>query len=240
MTNPDCYPEPIRVLINEIENSSKVTSKALIGTLERLNLKAGDFTDFTDFDHSPELSYGRTKLYQGKNFVIFLMSWGLGDFTAIHNHGQSDWGAVTFLGNMDHRLYRNENGNLILVDKSIIPTGSVVPVKGNLVHAMGNLSTETALTLHVYGSHANISAPNSTSNIYEFEKKQVRISTGEAYINGSDNLSEPPGIPGTNEESLIDYFKIILPFYQRNHLAEMESYLKAVIQSPAKYFTSSS
>jgi len=189
MANIKKYPDQIRTLINEIEKDNTLTNETLVRILKKQDLAVADFIDFADFDHSPDLSYGRTKLYQGLNFVIYLMSWVEGDFTAIHNHGQSDWGAVVFLGEINHRLYTNENGALKLADKSIIPAGTIVPVNGNLIHAMGNLAQKPSLTLHIYGSDRNLSLPNTTSHIYELEKKRVRITLGEAYIDGFQNIA---------------------------------------------------
>jgi cysteine dioxygenase len=236
MANIKNYPDRIRTLINEIEKNNTLTNETLVRILKEQDLAAADFIDFADFIHSPELSYGRTKLYQGLNFVIYLMSWAEGDFTAIHNHGQSDWGAVSFLGNLNHRLYANENGVLKLADKSIIPAGTIVPVKGDLIHAMGNLSQKPSLTLHIYGSDRNLSLPNTTSHIYELEKKRVRITLGEAYIDGFQNIADPIETVVTNEDSLIDYLKIILPFYQRNYRMEMVNYISTVIRNPSVYF----
>jgi len=182
------------------------------------------------------MSFGRAKLYQGLNFVIYLMSWAEGDYTAIHNHGHSDWGAVSFLGEMNHRLYTKENGTIMLANKSIIPVGTIVPVQGDLIHAMGNLAKNPSLTLHIYGSNRNLSLPNTTSHIYELEKKRARITMGEAYIDGFQNISDPLETVVTNEDSLIDYLKIILPFYQKNHKVEMVNYIKSVLNYPAIYF----
>lgn len=236
MSNKETYPDAIRPLITEIEKSGNVSNETLFRMLTKLDLKTADLVGFADFNHSAELSYGRTKLYQGLNFVIYLMSWAEGDFTAIHNHGQSDWGAVCFLGEINHRLYRKEKGTLELADKSIIPAGTIVPVVGDLIHAMGNLAKNPSLTLHIYGSNRNLSIPNTTSHIYELEKKRVRITLGEAYINGPQKLSEPYEAIEANEETLIDYLQIILPFYQRNDHVEMEKYIQEVIKNPVLYF----
>ena len=237
MANTQSTPVQVRILINEIENSKFVTNESLVQILKSLDLKVNDFASFSDFNHDPALSYGRTKLYQGKNFVIYLMSWGKDDFTAIHNHGQCDWGAVCFLGEVNHNLYRIENGRILLADKSIIPRGTVAPVKGDLVHAMGNLSEVPAMSLHIYGSNNNLRLPNSTSNIYELEKKQVRVTTGEAYINGSESLFEPLEKISTNEKTLTDYLTIILPYYQRNHITEMVNFIESIMQFPTAYFS---
>jgi hypothetical protein len=42
------------------------------------------------------------------------MSWRANDFTAIHNHGATEWGCVFFMGSATHRIYEMENDKLSL------------------------------------------------------------------------------------------------------------------------------
>jgi len=229
-------PEKLSALISEMEQYETLANEELIRFLPTYQFKAENFWHLADFDHSPKYSYGRTKIYQGGNFAIFLMSWSPNDFTAIHNHGQSDWGAVCFLGEVNHRLYQLENQSILLADKAIIPAGTVVPVTGNLVHAMGNLSKQSSLSLHIYGSNQTMEKPDITTRIYELEKKRVRITSGEAFIGGDESYGEPSNDLSTNVETLIDYLKILLPFYEKNGNRTITSYIKSVIQDPSLYF----
>ena len=236
MQNQLSYPPRLKALLAEIESTEQISSQLLIRILKSYDLKADDFAEFTDFGHDPRHSYGRTKLHTGKNFVMYLMSWAHNDFTAIHNHGLTDWGAVVFLEDVDHRLYTLEDNHLLLAARSSIPMGTMVPVKGDLIHSTGNNAEKPSMSLHIYGSHLPLGVPNNPSRVYEPEKKRVRITSGAAFLNGTENLSEPePGIT-TDEATLLDYMNMVLPYYEKNRESDMVSYIKSVIRDPAIYF----
>ena len=230
------YPGKLRTLVENIEEQGHLTSEFLLQLIPSLNLLAEDFSELADFNHLKHYSYGRTKLYKGTNFVIFLMSWAKNDFTAIHNHGQADCGAVYFLGEVNHRSYQVENNHLLLTGHSIIPTGTVVPVQGALVHAMGNLSDQPSLSLHIYGFNHPSETTDTTTRIFELEKKRVRFTSGEAFLDGHESFGKPTSDVTTNEETLLDYLKIILPYYEMNHKPAMVKQIKAVLQDPSSYF----
>ena len=230
------YPGKLRTLVENIEEQGHLTSEFLLQLIPSLNLLAEDFSELADFNHLKHYSYGRTKLYKGTNFVIFLMSWAKNDFTAIHNHGQADCGAVYFLGEVNHRSYQVENNHLLLTGHSIIPTGTVVPVPGALVHAMGNLSDQPSLSLHIYGFNHPSETTDTTTRIFELEKKRVRFTSGEAFLDGHESFGKPSIDVTTNEETLVDYLKIILPYYEMNHKPAMVKQIKAILQDPSSYF----
>jgi len=229
-------PRNFQSLITEILNTNRMTSETLIQLIRDFDLKENDLFQFSNFDHDTSLSYGRTKIYEGSNFVIYLMSWAPGDYTAIHNHGLTDWGAVYFPGEISHRLYTLEDKTITLGDTSLIAPGTIVPVNGSLIHAMGNLSDKQVISLHIYGSNNLISTSNTGSNIYEIEKKRIRITHGEAYLNGNENISAPVAGLNTNPETLADYFSVISQYYQRNQITEMCKYIDAVLSNQELYF----
>ena len=231
------YPEKLNSIIAEIEKHEHIDSDYLVRFLQSATIKQEDFLAFSDFDHHVHFSYGRTKIFTGCNFVIFLMSWGKNDFTAIHNHGQCDWGAVYFLGEVNHRGYQLDNNQIVLTGKSVVPTGTVVPVKGELIHAMGNLTDKPSLSLHIYGLNHSIDTMDTTTRIFELEKKRVRFTSGEAFIDGYESFGKPLHNLKTNEETLLDYLEILLPFYQKNHKSHMVKKIKTIIQHPELYLS---
>ena len=231
------YPEKLLSLIAEIEQQKEMTSRLLVQILDSGNLKSDDFIKFSDFNHLPQYSYGRTKLFSGINFAIFLMSWAKYDFTAIHNHGQCDWGAVYFLGEVNHRGYQLNNDQVLLVDKGIVPKGTVVPVKGDLIHSMGNLSEQPSMSLHIYGLNNSLETHDTTTRIFELEKKRIRFTSGEAFIDGFESFGKPLKKIKTSEETLSDYLEIILPYYEKNKKTHMVKKIKSAIEDPAFYLS---
>ena len=53
-----------------------------------------DLLPWADFDHPVKDSYGRKMVFEGPNFEVMVMSWVPGDYSAIHDHGYTQWGAV--------------------------------------------------------------------------------------------------------------------------------------------------
>jgi cysteine dioxygenase len=224
-------------LLKAIKSCKQIDSDKLVDILESLKPIPEDFFGFNNFNHHPSLSYGRNKIYEGRNFSVFIMSWLKNDFTAIHSHGTSDWGAVYFFGDMDHKLYRLSANNLKLADKSKIRAGSIVPVAGELIHAMGNMSNSPVLTLHIYGTDQSATPANDDSSVFELEKRQVRITNGAAYINIADDLCRQtlPGVD-TDAETLTDYLQTILPFYKRINAEDMVQNIDTLVGNPSLYF----
>jgi cysteine dioxygenase len=225
-------------LIEGIEKNNITEGQNLVELMKTIDLKSGDFDAYTYFDHSITESYGRTKIYEADNYVIFLMSWAQGDFTAIHSHGYTDWGAVYFCEDVSHRLYEIENNNIELIDNSLIPASTIVAVTGSLVHAMGNLNEKPVKSLHIYGSNQQMSNANDFSRVYELEKNQIRITDGAAYINiNEDKCKETIGGLVASKATVLDYFSIILPYYKKNNIKEMVDYIESVIKNPNLFYS---
>lgn len=224
-------------LLKAIKSCRNINSDKLVDILKCLKPIPEDFFGFNNFNHQPSLSYGRNKIYEGKNFSIFLMSWLKDDFTAIHSHGTSDWGAVYFFGDIEHKLYQVNGNFLKLAERSQIPAGTIVPVSGELVHAMGNLSNVPVMTLHIYGTNKSVVAANENSSVFELEKQQVRVTNGAAYINiGEDWCYETlPGVE-TDSETLSDCLQTILPFYRRINDIAMVQNIEAMLKSASICF----
>ncbi len=229
---------PLRLtkIINSIEKEESITNDHLIKMIKDSGITAQDLDAFYDFGHDPSESYGRKILYTGRNFTIYLMSWAPGDFTAIHSHGLSDWGAVLLLGTTFHRLYEVSNTQITLKSADIIPEGTVVGIKGDLVHAMGNLASKGVMTLHIYGSKDNLSNANDFSKVYDLERKLIKTTNGAAFINIAENLVKKTDQGLTcDKATLLDYLQIVRPVYLRMNNAGMVKVIDTYLQDPSLY-----
>lgn len=231
-------PASLQRLIDAIEDESNIDSGRLMHHIQEAGLMKADLLALSNFDHPAGESYGRNRIYEGVNFSIYLMSWAKGDFTGIHSHGLTEWGAVSFFGVMDHRLYKLDDNKIVLADKGTVPLGAVVPVSGDLIHAMGNINREPVMSLHIYGWKKSGSNPSDNSQLFELEKKQVRTTNGSAFLNiKADLCSGTTAGISTDIETISDYFTLIRPFYKRNDNTEMVKYLDRVISDPRVYFS---
>ena len=226
----------LQTLVNTIEHNYTPNFPNLTALISKLDLKRKDFLEYNQFDHPRQDSYGRNKIYTGKNFTIFLMTWNPGDYTAIHSHGHCDWGAVLFFDEVSHRLYKVDGNEIHLANKGMIPAGTIVGVKGDLVHSMGNNSDLPAITMHIYGSNGSLSNANNDSRVYELEKKTISVTNGEAYFN-LDPARAKERIQGiiSDNDTISDYFSILLPFYRKIGDHAMIEFLEMVMENPECY-----
>ena len=209
-------PPCILSIIHALESTQEHDNQALLKLLDRTDFSENALLEYNTFSHPKEDSYGRNTLYQGKYFSIYIMSWSPGDFTAIHNHGHSEWGAVYFFGDAEHRTYTIEGNKVSLLEKEILKKGTIAPVCGNLTHAMGNLSDTPFFTLHIYGSNSYQGAITEDSTIYELEKNRIRTTLGPAFLDMKDELCKTSkhGIK-TDADTKADYMAYIRNYYGR-------------------------
>jgi len=205
-------------LIHEIKNQPLVDNSILVDIVESNKLSEKDIAPFVSYNHGNNESYGRKLIYDNGNFKILLMSWKCGDFTAIHNHGYTEWGSVYFFGDATHRLYKVDKDELELVQKDNFQKGQIAPVSGDLTHMMGNSSDENFTTLHIYGSNTRNNEVSADAKVYVPEFQKIRTTLGSAYLNMTKDLvltEEPLG--KINSDVLLDYFQLVKPFYERNN-----------------------
>jgi predicted metal-dependent enzyme (double-stranded beta helix superfamily) len=211
--------DKLSVLIDKIQNTETPDNKKLVNIIKQVNIRQQDVEQYAQYKHPKQESYGRCEIYKTDNFGIYAMSWNPGDFTAIHSHGHSEWGAVFFLGNANHRLYSVEGKFIDLVLSETIRKGSIAPVCGKMIHAMGNLSDKAFMTLHIYGSNSYKGNITEDSEIFEIEKERIRTTTGPAFIDMSDEYckSVETGLK-TNSKTARDYNTITQKFHARNRI----------------------
>lgn len=209
-------PHCIHKIIGELNRIPLLDNETLNNLVLQTGIPEKDFETFRRFDHAENLSYGRQELYSNERFKILLMSWRKNDFTAIHNHGATEWGCVFFMGSATHRIYEMENSKLTLKRKDVFQSGQIADVCGNFIHIMGNSGTEDFLTLHIYGSDSDVPDNKSMAEIYSPEHNTVFYTYGEAYLNISNELIKGERyFDQIDPEALVDYLTLVKPFYER-------------------------
>jgi cysteine dioxygenase len=216
-------PQSIQRIIGEL-NQMPVPDNQ---TLNELVLGSGvgekEFASFRRFDHPINMSYGRQELYCNERFKILLMSWRANDFTAIHNHGSTEWGCVFFMGSLTHRIYEMENDKLSLKRKDVFQAGQTADVCGNFIHIMGNTGSRDFLTLHIYGSDSDTTGNELLAEVYAPEHNKLFYTHGEAYLNISNELIRGEQyFDQIDPEALVDYLTLVKPFYERTQTTKNE------------------
>ena len=223
-------PNCIRELSSELENHGKMDNSLVSQILSGIKLQEKELESYVYIDHPTHESYGRRLIWDNGDYKILLMTWRPGDFTAIHNHGYTEWGGVYFFGDATHRLYQVENDEISIIQKNVFPQGGVASICGDLTHLMGNSGNRDIITLHVYGSNTRKANVSEDAKVYVPEYRKIFTTMGSAYLNMNKALilSEKP-FDNVGPDILGDYFFLVKPFYERNKMTgvlhRMDHYL---------------
>ena len=169
----------IRVLeSNEISSCAKLRS-----VLTEADIKAEEVIPWANYDHPLEDSYGRKMVYETKHFEIMVMSWNPGDMSAIHDHGNTQWGCVQVFGQAEHATFKVDEETIHTLSRETLKSGQIIHVNHSLVHQMGNNGHQPFLSLHVYGINQvkNTSPQSVTSDstlYYAYESSIAKVSGG--------------------------------------------------------------
>lgn len=181
------YPESIQRLIGSLRAVSLTTPEQIGALIAAANVSAYDLIPWADFSHSLLDSYGRKMVYYGGHFEIMAMSWVPGDFSAIHDHGHTQWGAVQCFGEADHFTYtfeRGEFGQGVL--KRPMPAhyqrGDIRVVDHDTVHQMGNGGTKPFLSLHVYGCAQPEASITANARVFDLLEESVQFTDGGVFF----------------------------------------------------------
>ena len=141
-----------------------------------------DLLPWADFEHPIEDCYGRKLVYHGGFFEVMVMSWRDRDYSAIHDHGLTEWGAVQCFGHAEHYTYQLEKGTLYTVERCDFQPGEVKLVDRGLIHQMGNLSGEYFLSLHVYGFNLARGTITGNARLFDLWEESIQRTDGGVFF----------------------------------------------------------
>ena len=200
----------LKNLILSIIDKKPGCSAELREIIKASDIKRAEFMPFSDFDHSDHQSYGRKLIYENDVFTIYLMSWRPGDFTAIHDHGTTQWGCVLALDDFAHRLYQFKNDKLVLADDKPFLKGQTASVYSDIIHMMGNNGNKKALSLHIYGTNEPGKKVAQQSRIFYPEINRMTITQGAAYLYHPKTCNhELQDFNHIEESTLDDYLALV-------------------------------
>ena len=203
-------------LKNLIEAHDSLNVSVVARLVQEAAITEADLVPYADFDHPLEDGYGRKMAYEGEFYEIMVMSWNPGDFSAVHDHGYTTWGAVQVFGHVMHHTFAIKNNLFQLTRKEILPYGSIIKVNNPLIHQMGNVTTSPYLTLHVYGDYAHPGNVTADSRIFELESGLIKHTTGGAFFNLPDEVVyNIESLPEIERQTFIHQASILLQYYQR-------------------------
>lgn len=178
----ESLPIKLRELVNYLEYANIITPINLTRYLQGTAIQTEDLLPWADWKHPIRDSYGRRLVYRSDRFEVMVMSWLPGDYSAIHDHGATQWGAVLFLGTADHITYQFEGGVLKTAAQQSFTPGSVNGVDQKLIHQMGNPSDEPFLSLHVYGCHQACDAITGNARLFDLHEGTIQYTDGGVFF----------------------------------------------------------
>ena len=136
-----------------IDMNGEMTIPKIVDYIKTAAISIEDLLPYADFDHPKEDGYGRQIAVAGKHYEIMVMSWNPGDFSAVHDHGYTTWGAVQVFGHVMHHTFAIKQDRFAITRKEIIADGTIIKVNNPLIHQMGNVTSSSYLTMLVYGDN---------------------------------------------------------------------------------------
>ena len=192
--NKHALPFSIQDLIRTLEAEQDLTPRRARDLLEQADIQQDDLMPWADFDHSPLNSYGRQLVFDGGFFEMMVMSWTPGDYSAIHDHGHTQWGAVQVFGPAEHSVFLEQDNEIKTLSRAPVKPGQVLAVGHQLVHQMGNPSQTNFLTFHLYGCYGRTHSITGDARIFDLEENQIQRTDNGVFFAMAENqikLREP-------------------------------------------------
>lgn len=175
-------PVSLRCLIFLLSQTKQLTSDRVYQSLLHANVKQSDLMPWATFDHPVADSYGRKLVYHGGYFEIMVMSWVPGDVSAIHDHGQAQWGAVQCFGQAIHTVYELVDHKLHTKAELPLFPSRIVEVNHDLIHQMSNYSPEPFLSLHIYGCPDANDSITGNARIFDLLEGNIQYTDGGVFF----------------------------------------------------------
>lgn len=201
------YPTSIKRLIRTLQTISQLTPTQIADVVREVSISAQELLPWADFAHPCTDSYGRKLLFHGEHFEIMVMSWLPGDFSAIHDHGATEWGAVQCFGMAEHTIYNFADGILKDPMAAHYTPGMVREVDHHLIHQMGNGSDQPFLSLHVYGCAQPTASITGNARVFDLLEGTVQYTDGGVFFCLPENKinKRDYGLSGDRETALMQY-----------------------------------
>lgn len=186
--NKHRLPFAIQDLIRMLEEAEDLTPRVARDLLLSANLQAEDLEPWSDLEHPIRDSYGRKLIFDGGYFEMMAMSWTPGDFSAIHDHGYTEWGAVQVFGPAEHSVFLEQDGDLTTLSRAEAKPGEVLAVGHQLVHQLGNPSNTHFMSFHMYGCYGRFKGGiTANARIFDLEEGSVQRTDGGVFFAMPEN-----------------------------------------------------
>ncbi|GJL81336.1 MAG: hypothetical protein DHS20C01_09700 [marine bacterium B5-7] len=175
-------PRSLSRIIDAVNQHPDPDSSCAREIVEVANVSADDLAGWTLFNYPTTDSYGRCLIHDGGFFELMAMCWRAGDYSAIHDHGHTQWGAVQIFGPAEHAVFHVDTDGIRTASIERITPGQVLPVNGQLVHQMGNPEESvTFVSLHLYGNVERATDITADARVFNLARNRIERTDGGVF-----------------------------------------------------------
>jgi predicted metal-dependent enzyme (double-stranded beta helix superfamily) len=209
-------PPPVADLLHAVERAGDLTPARAAALLRAARLTPADLTRWQDLRHPAADSYGRKLIGRGPRFELMLMSWAPGDYSAIHDHGRAEWGAVRYFGAADHVVFDLTDGALSIRERMQTRGGDVYEVDAELIHLMGNSGDRPLFSLHLYGRAEPDAAITGSARVFDLFEDRIQRTDGGVFhcLPEREIARREPG-PAADAETRLLHHRLMLGRVER-------------------------
>ena len=170
-------------LIDSLVGLSVFTLEGVYEAVSKSTVGFKDLENWIDYNYPASDSYGRKMVHDGGFFEVMVMCWKPGDYSAIHDHGEAEFGVVKVFGDTEHAAFEIVNQKLITLGRTIIEAGTTLEIAPSLIHQMGNPGDRNSFSLHIYVNQAAEGNITGDSRIYDYSRNAIlRVDGGAFYL----------------------------------------------------------
>jgi hypothetical protein len=209
-------PPAVAALLDAVQAAGDLTPASAAALLAGARLGPADLTRWQDLRHPLADSYGRRLIARGPHFELLLMSWLPGDYSAIHDHGRAEWGAVRYFGAADHIVFDLDDGLLSIRERMRTAYDDVCAVDADLIHLMGNAGDRPFFSLHLYGRAEADPAITGGARIFDLLEDRIQRTDGGVFfcLPESDIANREPG-PRADAQTRLLHHRLMLARVER-------------------------
>jgi len=202
----------VKNLVKALESLELFTPESVHGVVSECNIGVEDLRDWIDYEYPVSDSYGRKMAHNGGFFEVMIMSWRPGDYSAIHDHGKAEFGAVKIFGDVEHAIFKLEDQKFTTISRERVESGTTLKVTPSLIHQMGNPGESNFFTLHVYGNVDLDGGITSEARIFDYSRNELLfVNGGIFYLLPEDKIVRREELPeadyATRSRDLIEAAK---------------------------------
>ena len=192
----------VKNLVKTLESLEEFTPESVHEVVSECDIGVEDLKNWIDYDYPVSDSYGRKMVHDGGFFEVMVMCWRPGDYSAIHDHGKAEFGAVKMFGDAEHASFELEEGRLTTIARERNESGTTLKVTASLIHQMGNPGEKNFFSLHVYGNVDLESGITSEARIFDYSRNELLfVNGGVFYLLPESEIVHRKKLPEADDET---------------------------------------